>query len=130
MFTQATQNHSRMKTTNPKTNKAETLDVHVTGKYKSFEDFLDKNKPLIYGGVVDSFKQLLTTRKREIKFVVNASLLLDKNDLMDWKTEFQLSKKEPEILIDHIMPYFEDIEDYEKCSEILNLYKSLTKNKK
>ncbi len=130
MFTQATQNHSRMKTTNPKTNKAETLDVHVTGKYKSFEDFLDKNKPLIYGGVVDSFKQLLTTRKREIKFVVNASLLLDKNDVMDWKTEFQLSKKEPEILIDHIMPYFEDIEDYEKCSEILNLYKSLTKNKK
>jgi hypothetical protein len=119
-----------MKTTNPKTNKAETLDVHVTGKYKSFEDFLDKNKPLIYGGVVDSFKQLLSTRKREIKFVVNASLLLDKNDVMDWKTEFQLSKKEPEILIEHIMPYFEDIEDYEKCSEILNLYKSLTKNKK
>ena len=48
------------------TNKTETLDVHVTGKYKSFEDFLDKNKPLIYGGVVDSFKQLLATKKREI----------------------------------------------------------------
>ena len=49
---------------------------------------------------------------------------------MDWKTEFQLFKKEPEILIDHVMPYFENVEDYEKCSEILILYKTLTKNKK
>jgi hypothetical protein len=49
---------------------------------------------------------------------------------MDWKTEFQLSKKDPDILIDHVIQYFEDIEDYEKCSEIISLYKSLTKNKK
>jgi len=117
-----------MRTTN--TNEPETLDVHVTGKYNSFEDFLDKNKPLIYGGVVDSFKHLITTRKKEIKFVVNASLLLSKGEIMDWKTEFQLSKKDPDILIDHVIPYFEDIEDYEKCSEIISLYKSLTKNKK
>ena len=108
----------------------DTIDVHVTGKYESFEDFLDKNKPLIYSGVVDSFKQLLSTRKKEIKFVVNASLLLNKSEVMDWKTEFQLFKKEPEILIEHVMPYFENIEDYEKCSEILILYKTLTKNKK
>ena len=117
-----------MRTTNA--NEPETLDVHVTGKYNSFEDFLDKNKPLIYGGVVDSFKHLITTRKKEIKFVVNASFLLSKGEIMDWKTEFQLSKKDPDILIDHVIPYFEDIEDYEKCSEIISLYKSLTKNKK
>ena len=50
-----------MRTTNLK--EPDTIDVHVTGKYESFEDFLDKNKPLIYSGVVDSFKQLLSTRK-------------------------------------------------------------------
>lgn len=119
-----------MRTANSRTTQVDILDVHVTGKYKSFEDFLDKNKPLIYNGVVDSFRQLLTTKKKEIKFIVNASLLISKNEIMNWKTEFYLSKKEPDILLEHIMPFFEDNEDYEKCSEILDLYKSFTKNKK
>lgn len=119
-----------MRATKPKTDQVEVFNVHVTGKYKSFEDFLDKNKTLIYTGVVDSFKHLKSGRKRQIKFVVNASLLMSKNEVVDWKTEFLLYKKEPKILIDHIMPYFEEIEDYEMCSEILNLYNDFTKTKK
>ena len=44
------------------------FNVHVKGKYKDFEDFLTKNKDLIYGGVVNSFKELLGTKKRKINY--------------------------------------------------------------
>lgn len=104
--------------------------VYVKGKYKNFEDFLSKNRDLIYGGVVDSFKELQQTRKRKIKYTVNATVKLESEEIVEWKTEFLLLKNEPDILVDHIMPYFEGNEDYEKCSEILNLHKELTKNKK
>jgi hypothetical protein len=102
------------------------FNVFVKGKYKNFEDFLEKNKDLIYGGVIDSFKELLGTRKRKIKYTVNATVKLDNNEIVEWKTEFLLLKNEPDILVDHIMEYYEGNEDYEKCSEILNLYKELT----
>ena len=104
--------------------------VFVKGKYKSFEEFLSKNKDLIYGGVVNSFKELLSTKKRQIRYTVNANVKLSDDEIVEWKTEFLLLKKEPNILIDHIMPHFEENEDYEMCSEILNLHKELTKNKK
>ena len=106
------------------------FNVHVKGKYKDFEDFLTKNKDLIYGGVIDSFKELLGTRKRKINYTVNATVKLDNDDIVEWKTEFTLVKGEPDILIEHIMPHFEEKEDYEKCSEILNLHKELTNKQK
>jgi hypothetical protein len=106
------------------------FNVHVKGKYKNFEDFLDRNKDLIYGGVIDSFKELLGSRKRKIKYTVNATVKLDTNEIVEWKTEFLLVKNEPDILVEHIMPHFEEQEDYEKCSEILNLHKELTNKEK
>jgi len=106
------------------------FNVFVKGKYKNFEDFLEKNKDLIYNGVIDSFKELLGSRKRKIKYTVNATVKLETNEVVEWNTEFLLLKKEPDILIDHIMQHYENTEDYEKCSEILNLYKELTNNVK
>lgn len=104
--------------------------VFVKGKYKNFEDFLNKNKDMIYGGVIDSFTELLNTKKRHIKYTVNATVKLETNEIVEWKTEFLLQKKQPDILLEHIMPHFEECEDYEKCSEILNLHKQLIKTKK
>ena len=106
------------------------FNVFVKGKYKNFEDFLEKNKDLIYNGVIDSFKELLGSKKRKIKYTVNATVKLETNEVVEWNTEFLLLKKEPDILIDHIMQHYENNEDYEKCSEILNLYKELTNNVK
>jgi hypothetical protein len=102
------------------------FNVFVKGKYKNFEDFMEKNKDLIYGGVIDSFKELLGSRKRKLKYTVNATVKLETNEVVEWKTEFLLLKNEPNLLVDHIMHHFEEKEDYEKCSEILNLHKELT----
>lgn len=110
--------------------KLHTIDVHVTGEYDSFNHFMESNRSLIYEGVIESFKQLLGSRKRQIKFIVNADLILDYKETVAWQTEFILIKKEPEILVDHIIQHFEKNEEYEKCGEILNLYKSLTNLKK
>ena len=58
------------------------FNVHVKGKYKDFEDFLTKNKDLIYGGVIDSFKELKDTRKRKINYTVNATVKLENDDII------------------------------------------------
>lgn len=106
------------------------FNVFVEGNYKNFEDFLTQNKDMIYDGVINSFKELAKTRKRKIKYTVTATVQLETEDVVEWRTEFLLSKSEPDILVEHIMPYFEEIENYEKCADILNLHKLLTKKKK
>lgn len=110
--------------------KIHTIDVHVSGRYRSFDDFMVSNRSLIYEGVIESFRQLAESKKRSIRFIVNASLTLDYDEMMEWETEFILLKKDPAILVDHIIHHFEEIEEYEKCKEILNLYNRLTISKK
>jgi hypothetical protein len=45
---------------------------------------------------------------------------------VDWETEFIFHKEESIVLKRDLIPYFEMIEDYEKCCEIKNLYQELT----
>jgi hypothetical protein len=43
---------------------------------------------------------------------------------LSWDTEFIFKKDEYEILVDQILPYYEEIEDYETCSKIKKLHES------
>jgi hypothetical protein len=44
----------------------------------------------------------------------------------DWNTEFEFHRSETIVLKRDILPYFEENEDYEICSQVLNLHKELT----
>jgi hypothetical protein len=46
---------------------------------------------------------------------------------LEWDTEFNFTKNESFVLKRDLMPFFEDNEDYETCSEIISLSKDLTK---
>jgi hypothetical protein len=41
-----------------------------------------------------------------------------------------VNRNETIVLMRDVLPYFESVEDYEKCAEIKNLYEELTNSKK
>ena len=84
------------------------------------------------------FSFLIINKKNEIKFTINFIykkwILKKKLTLfvsakirgLEWDTEFNFHKEESVVLKRDLMPFFEEIEDYETCNEINNLYKELT----
>ncbi len=108
-------------TNSTKKSGAPFISLEMKGRYKDFEDFYDENKRKIYTAIFDIFKEFKTTRKKSLSLVVSAKI-----QGLDWNTEFTFHKEESIVLKRDLMPYFEQIEDYEICQEINNLYKDLT----
>jgi hypothetical protein len=96
-------------------------ELIIKGKYEEFKDFYDVNKELIYKSIIDVFRGFKKNKKRVLKLYISAKI----KDL-EWDTEFKFNRKETIILKRDLMPYFEQIEDYETCSEIISLYNDLT----
>jgi hypothetical protein len=86
-------------------------------QYKNFKELYETNKGDIYQGVFDIYTELKNSRKRSLMLLVTSNM-----GSLEWETEFDFSKNEYEILMEQLIPYYEDIEDYEKCVEIKNLY--------
>lgn len=108
--------------TNPKKPKQNYFkELFLEGRYKDFNDFYDENKLVIYKSIIDIFLEFKKTRKKTLTLNISAKI-----KGLDWDTEFTFNRDETIVLKRDVLPYFEDIEDYESCSEILNLYKDLT----
>lgn len=95
-----------------------TLDINEN--YDGFVDFYDKNKDVIYRNLVTLFKGFTESDKKTRTLAVTATI----QDI-PWGTEFVMDKNNKETLVHDIIPYFEQIEDYEFCEEIMGIYKSL-----
>ncbi len=108
------------KTTRKRKKQPDTI-LSLDGSYKDFNDFYGKNKDTIYRSILTIFKELPSTRKKSLTLMVTAKIRG-----LEWDTEFTFSKTEANLLLRDVMPYFEQTEDYETCSEIINLHKSLT----
>lgn len=96
-------------------------ELIVKKKFKSYTQFHNENKEKIYKSVIELFKEFQNTRSKNLTLVVGAKI-----ENVEWSTELTFNKNEFYVLKKDIMPYFEKIEDYETCSEIINLMKSLT----
>lgn len=94
------------------------------GKYKEFSDFYDKNKEIIYRSILELFDEFKTTKKKVVQLYIYSKI-----QGLDWDTEFNFSRKDTIVLTRDILPYFEDVEDYETCDKIIKLSKDLTKSK-
>lgn len=88
-------------------------------QYKNFKHLYDTNKEDIYKGVVEIYEELKNSRKRSLMLLVTTDV-----GPLSWDTEFIFKKEEYEILIDQILPYYEEIEDYETCAKIKKLHES------
>lgn len=99
------------------------LKLRIEENHVDFKNFYDTNKPIIFNKIIECFNILIKNPNREnIKL-----LIVGKISGFDWDTEFIFHKNDQQTLIKDILPFFEQIEDYETCSEIIKLHKELVK---
>lgn len=104
-----------------KTKKQPYIVLTIDGNFQDFTDFYDDNKEVIYKNILVLFDSLLTSPQPTLSLSVVARIRG-----LEWDTEFNFSKKDKETLLKDVMPYFEQSEDYETCSKIIELHKQLT----
>jgi hypothetical protein len=96
-------------------------ELSFEGRYNDFTDFYDENKTEIYKSIIDLFVEFKNCKKKSLNLQISAKIRG-----LDWDTEFTFKRDETIILTRDVMPYFEKMEDYETCSEIVSLNKDLT----
>ena len=96
-------------------------ELIINGVYKGWKSFYEPNKEEIYKSIIEIFEEFKNTRKKSLVLRLSAKF---KN--ADWNTEFEFHRSETIVLKRDILPYFEENEDYEMCSQVLNLHKELT----
>lgn len=102
----------------PKTKNFQNLTFKK--KFKSYNEFHNENKNKIYKSIVNLFKEFTNTNIKSLSLSIDANI-----EGIEWNTELHFNRNEINVLKKDIMPYFEDIEDYEMCSEIINLTKTI-----
>lgn len=100
------------------------IKIEIGENYKDFYDFYQNNKEQIYKNIINLFKGLTKTRKKYLKLLVHSKI-----DGFTLGTEFVFDKSQKLILMNDILPYFEEREDYEICADIVQLYNSIDKKK-
>jgi len=110
------------------------IEISIAGKYSDFNDFFEGNKTKIYDGIINCFQLLSNSKRKAIKYLISATTLSEPSKsetvVIEFKTEFFFKKSECSLLIDYVLGHYEEIEEYEKCSEIINLHKRLTNSEK
>lgn len=91
------------------------------GEYDGFTDFYSENKTEIYRAIIELFNDFKNNKKKTLNLGISAKI-----KGLDWDTEFSFKRNETVILTRDVIPYFENMEDYEMCSEIIELHKDLT----
>lgn len=92
----------------------------LKGEYNEFSDFYSVNKVIIYQNIVKLFEKFHDHTKDELILKIFANI-----KGVDWDTELRFKRKEMSVLMDDVMPYFEELEDYETCGKIKLLYQDL-----
>ena len=92
----------------------------INESYKDFGSFYNENKVTIYKSIVNLFNSLKRKDKQNLVLIMSAKI-----NGLQWETELKFNRKESFVLVRDILPYFEDNEDYEFCSEISNLYNKI-----
>lgn len=100
------------------------IKMEIGENYKDFNDFYQTNKEEIYKNIINLFKGLTKTKKRYLKLLVHSKI-----EGFIWGTEFVFDKTQKQILMNDILPFFEDREEYEVCSEIVKVYNSIDKER-
>lgn len=95
--------------------------LNIENEYDSFLEFYTDNKKNIFLNFIELFKQMNNIHNKNLfSLCINWKI----NDLV-MSTDFTYDKTCIYMLNDIILPFFEDLEEYETCSDILNLYNQL-----
>lgn len=94
--------------------------LKLKGEYLEFHDFYSVNKIVIYKNIVTLFQKFKDSTKHELVLKLSANI-----KGVEWDTELRFKREELNVLMKDVMPYFEEVEDYETCMDIKTLYKEL-----
>jgi hypothetical protein len=87
-------------------------------EYDDFMSFLNETKDPIYRAIYKAFNNL-HNGVDTVKIIVHAHV-----DETKFESIFEYTKSDADVLMDLIIPYFEQKEDYEACAEIITIYNS------
>jgi len=94
--------------------------LNIEGKYNDFSDFYDVNKVIIYNNILKLFENFKNKEKEHIILRLSANI-----ENIEWKTNLEFSREDIYVLERDILPYFEELEEYETCDKITKLYESI-----
>jgi len=98
----------------------ETTNLDINLNFTSFSSFFENSKGTIYTSMINSYIDLYDKKIKSKILLVNAKI-----DNQNFTTEFNISVNLPNIIIDIIIPYFEEIENYEMCDTSMKIYEKL-----
>lgn len=96
------------------------IELIFEEQYTDFKTFYVNNKSEIFLNTVNLFKNFKNNIDDELSILIKWNI----NDIYV-KTIIKYNKNSIDLLNYLILPYFEDIEEYEICSEIKTLYNEL-----
>jgi hypothetical protein len=96
------------------------VKLDIEGKYIDFTDFYGVNKIIIYNNIINLFEDFKDKNKKLLVLKLSANI-----QNIEWKTELEFSRKEIYILKRDILPFFEEIEDYETCEKVSKLCETI-----
>jgi hypothetical protein len=96
------------------------VKLDIEGKYIDFTDFYGVNKIIIYNNIINLFEDFKDKKKKLLVLELSANI-----QNIEWKTELEFSRKEIHILKRDILPFFEEIEDYETCEKVHKLCETI-----
>lgn len=106
------------------TTKTPYKKMYIKGKYEDFTDFYTINKKPIYENIMEVFQGFKGNKKRVLTLYIQAII-----QGLEWDTELKFNRNDTLVLTRDVLPFFEQIEDYEKCSEVKKIYEELTLSK-
>jgi hypothetical protein len=96
--------------------------LKIDGEYCDFQTFYEKNKKIIYDSIFEIFNEFILNNEQK-QFVLLLSTNIDEDC---WDTELCFKSNDHIILKRDLMPFYEEIEDYEMCGKIIELDKHFT----
>ena len=97
------------------------IELTIDKTYSNFEDFYSENKYGIFVGFLELFYEMENIPEQDMFSLIINWKINDSNV----HTEYQYDRSAINMLTDFLLPYFEQLEEYEMCSEIKELYTRL-----
>lgn len=94
------------------------LTMNFKSIYNDYPTFMEETRDPIYRTILTAFKDL----KEKDSVVVNIFAKVEKTE---FESNLEFTKSNLDILTDVINPYFESIEDYESCGEVMTILSDL-----
>lgn len=86
--------------------------------YSDFDSFMDDNREKIYRGIIEIFNELKFSKKKSLSMELFVNI-----SGFNWDSKFSFTEDDAIVLTRDLIPYFQDIEDYETCTEIMKIYR-------